>query len=80
MAEEFFYHYTSKEASELIIHEGEILPSLKANGDAVHGNGVYLTTLEPGYGEETIKNNNWDGLTRTKTDIEAFFEILFPSS
>ena len=80
MAEEFFYHYTSKEAAELIIFEGEILPSLESNEDAVHGNRVYLTTLEPGYGEETIKNNNWDGLAKTMTDIEAFFEILIPSS
>ena len=80
MSEEYFYHYTSKDAAMLIIHEGKILPSLKAKGDAVHGEGVYLTTLEPGHGEETIKNNNWDGVAATETKIEAFFEILIPSS
>ena len=53
-----------------IIFQGEILPSLGENGDAIHGDGVYLTTLEPGQGEETIKNNNWDGVAATKTDIE----------
>ena len=80
MSEEYFYHYTSISAAKLIILAGGIRPSLEANGDAVHGDGVYLTTLEPGYGEETIKHNNWDGVARTKTDIEAFFEILIPSS
>ena len=80
MSEEYFYHYTSKDAAMLIIHEGKILPSLKANGDAAHGEGVYLTTLEPGQGEETIKNNNWDGVAATKTKFEVFFEILIPSS
>ena len=80
MSEEYFYHYTSISAAKLIILAGKIRPSLEVNGDAVHGNGVYLTTLEPGYGEETIKHNNWDGVARTKTDIEAFFEILIPSS
>ena len=80
MSAEYFYHYTSKRAAELIILEGKILPSLEANGDAIHGDGVYLTTLEPGYGEETIKNNNWDGVGKIMTDIEAFFEILIPSS
>merc|ERR1712179_645918 len=70
---------TSKEAAKFIISEGEILPSLGDNGDAIHGDGVYLTTLEPGLGEETIKNNNWDGVAATK-NIEVFFEIQMPSS
>ena len=79
MAEEFIYHYTSKEAARSIIFQGKILPSLGDNGDAIHGDGVYLTTLEPGQGEESIKNNNWDGMAATKTNIEVFFEILIPS-
>ena len=78
--EEFFYHYTSKRAAKLIIYKGKILPSLEANGDAIHGEGVYLTTLEPVQGEQTIKNNNWDGAAGTKTNIEVFFEIQIPSS
>ena len=78
--EEFFYHYTSKRAAKLIIYKGKILPSLEANGDAIHGEGVYLTTLEPVQGEQTIKINNWDGAAGTKTNIEVFFEIQIPSS
>jgi len=82
MTEEFFYHYTTKEAAKLIISDGKILPSLKANRDARYGEGVYLTTLEPGYGEATIKNNNWDGygVEVSKTKIGVFFEIQIPSS
>ena len=78
--EEFFYHYTSKKAAKLIIFKGNILPSLEANGDAIYGEGVYLTTLEPGHGEETIKNNNWDGVAASKTNIEVYFEIQIPSN
>ena len=83
MAEEFFYHYTSKIVAKSIIRRGKILPvsdSLEANGDALHGEGVYLTTLEPGHGEEIIKHNKWGGVAATKTTIEVFFEILIPSS
>merc|ERR1712179_257643 len=60
--------------------EGKIYPSLAANGDAIHGDGVYLTTWEPRLGEVTIKNNNWDGVAANKTNIEVFFEIQIPSS
>ena len=80
MAEEFFFHYTSKKAAKEIIFEGKIRPSLAANGDAIHGDGVYLTTLEPRHGEDIIKNNNWDGVAATKTNIEVYFEIVIPSS
>ena len=82
MTEEFFYHYTSKRAAKLIIYEGKISPSLKANRDAIHGEGVYLTTLDPKQGKQTIKNNNWDGVAaiKTETDIEVIFEIQIPSS
>ena len=65
MAEEVFFHYTSIKAAYMIVYEGKI--------DAIYGEGVYLTTLEPRLGEETIKNNNWD-------DIEAYFEIQMPIS
>ena len=80
MAEEIFFHYTSIKAANKIVHEGKILPSLAAHGDAIHGEGVYLTTLEPSLGEETIKNNNWDGRTATETNIEAYFEIQMPTN
>ena len=61
MTEEFFYHYTTKEAAKLIIFDGKILPSLNTNRDARYGEGVYLTTLEPGYGEAATKSSNWAG-------------------
>ena len=66
MTEEFFYHYTTIQAAKVILLSGEILPSLAARGDAAHGDGVYLTTLEPRLGRETVKNNNWDGLASSK--------------
>ena len=45
MTEEYFYHYTTQKAAKDIFLSGKILPSLAANGDAAHGDGVYLTTL-----------------------------------
>ena len=60
--EEFFYHYTTKEFAVDIFLAGRILPSISIKGDAVHGDGVYLTTLEPRLGMITVQNNNWNGL------------------
>jgi len=80
MTEEFFYHYTSETAAKDIVLSGMISPSLAANGDAAHGDGVYLTTLDPRLGKETIKNNNWDGLAGSKDkQVDAYFEIFMPS-
>ena len=53
MTEEYFYHYTSEAAAKDIVLSGIISPSLAANGDAAHGDGVYLTTLDPRLGRET---------------------------
>ena len=64
MTEEYFYHYTSETAAIDIVLSGIISPSHAANGDAAHGDGVYLTTLDPRLGRETIKINKWDGLGR----------------
>ena len=80
MCEEFFFHYTSKQAATGIVLEGKSRPSLAANGDAVHGDGVYLTTIEPKYGLQTIMNNNWDGAAVSRAKVEAYFEFLLPSS
>ena len=71
MAEEFFFHYTSMEAATQIILDGKIRPSLAADGDAIHGDGVYLTTLEPKYGLPTIMNNNWDGAAVNRSKVET---------
>ena len=79
MSEEFFYHYTNTRNATPIILSGKILP----NGDAVHGEGVYLTTFDPGLGRQTVVNNNWDGLAtarRKNYKMNSYFEILMPSS
>ena len=81
MSDEYFYHYTNKESAIEIFLEGKIEPSLRSNGDAVHGDGVYLTTLDPKLGKDIVGKNNWDGVTRTPEDkMECYFEILMPSS
>ena len=81
MTEEFFYHYTTKEAATGIFLSGKILPSLGSKGDAAHGDGVYLTTLEPRLGIDTVKNNNWAGLAGNgDKKVEAYYEIFLPSS
>ena len=81
MSEEYFYHYTNHASAKAIFLAGKILPSLRSNGDAVHGDGVYLTTLDPKLGKDIVGKNNWDGVTRTPEDkMECYFEILMPSS
>ena len=80
MTEEYFYHYTDMEAAQEILLAGNILPSLVDNGDAAHGDGVYLTTLEPRLGKETIKNNNWAGMAGSMDKkLDVYFEIFIPS-
>ena len=80
MSEEYFYHYTNSSSAKAIFLSGKILPSCRANGDAVHGDGVYLTTLDPSLGKETVGKNNWDGVVRHRgTMMECYFEILIPS-
>jgi len=80
MAEEFVYHYTSSVNAKCIFLSGEIKQSTRAGGDAVHGDGVYLTTLEPSLGRDTVTANNWGGAAGAqKGKIECYFEILLPS-
>ena len=81
MTEEYFYHYTDRTAAKAIFISGKILPSLAANGDAAHGDGVYLTTLDPSLGREVVKNNNWNGLAEgIDKKMDCYFEILMPSN
>ena len=80
MSHEYFFHYTTKDGATQIFIGGKIKPSLRANGDAIHGDGVYLTTVDPHLGKETVLNNNWDGIARASTDkMECYFEIRIPS-
>ena len=79
MSEEFFYHYTNTRNATPIILSGKILP----NGDAVHGEGFYLTTSVPCLVCQTVINNNWDGsgtARRQNDEKDSYFEILMPSS
>ena len=81
MSYEIFYHYTTKDGAKRIVLSGRIKPSLKANGHAVHGDGVYLTTVDPSLGKATVGNNNWDGVSRGSSDkLERYLEIRIPSS
>ena len=55
------------------------MPSLSVNGDAVHGDGVYLTTVDPSLGKETVGKNNWDGSSNASTQkMERYFELRIP--
>lgn len=81
MSEEYFYHYTNYEFAKKIFLNGKIKPSKRINGDAVHGDGVYLTTLDPRNGKDVVGKNNWDGIARNNDHkMECYFEILIPSS
>ena len=81
MSHEIFYHYTTKDRAKRIFISGRIKRSLAANGDAIHGDGVYLTTVDPHLGKQTVLNNNWDGIARASTDkMECYFEIRIPSN
>ena len=80
MSYEYFFHYTTEVGARRIVLSGKIEPSLQANGDAIHGDGVYLTTVDPHLGRETVSNNNWDGAARVSDDkMERYFEIRMPS-
>ena len=45
------------------------LPSLPSPR-AAFGDGVYLTMLEPQYGEGKIMKNNWDGAAVSRDKVE----------
>ena len=80
MTEEYFYHYTDSAGARAIFLSGKIRPSLKGNGDAAHGDRVYLTTLDTRLRREAVLNNNWDGVAGHQgKNIDCYFEILMPS-
>ncbi len=43
----FLWHFTDLKALEKIENSKKLYPSLRAKGDAYHGNGVYFTDLPP---------------------------------
>ncbi len=42
-----YWHYTDDEGAKKIVESGKILPSIQNRGDAILGDGVYLTTKGP---------------------------------
>ena len=86
MSHEYFYHYTSKDGAKGIVLSGRIAPSLRANGDARYGDGVYLTTVDPSLGKNTVGQNNWGVwgiwgrmITGLSGKMKRYFEICIPS-
>ena len=71
MSHEDFYHHTTKYGATNIFLDGKIMPSQAGNGDAVHGNGVYLTTVDPNLGKRTGLVS-LDFRTRSLRDILTF--------
>lgn len=54
------YHYTNEEGKNSILKSGFIKKSSSFNGDALYGDGVYLTALEPSNTTASLILNNWD--------------------
>ena len=76
---EFFYYYTTAATAKTIVLAGAIPPSLEASGDYVpHGDGVYLTTLDPSYGRNVIMENNWgsDVEGNDRNMIEVYIKVM----
>ncbi|XP_060073511.1 uncharacterized protein LOC132553297 [Ylistrum balloti] len=57
-----YFHHTDVESAEAILQTGVIRQSRGGGGDAVYGDGTYLTRLGPKRSAGEIARNNWDGL------------------
>lgn len=69
------YHYTDKQGKDAILQSRYIRMSDIRAGDAVLGNGVYLTSMSPfDHSKSSIAKNNW--LDPSRTDkTEYVFEV-----
>ena len=65
------YHYTTNDGATDIFLSDAIKLSLRASDDGVHGNGVYLTTVDPNLGEKAGLVSH-DFRTRSLRDILTF--------
>ncbi|VDI10717.1 Hypothetical predicted protein, partial [Mytilus galloprovincialis] len=79
-----YYHHTDKASLGKILESGKILKSEEKNGDAVGGDGTYLTKMGPSYSRTKIAKNNYDGRTARfyedkvdsgKTDVAIEFKM-----
>jgi hypothetical protein len=57
---QFLYHYTNQKDFNKILQE-QILRKSPSGSNGRYGTGVYLTSLTPDKGRNTIKKNNLDG-------------------
>ena len=82
------YHYTDKAGYQAIQKTGKILMSSATGGDAIAGDGVYLTSLSPqNRSKMMISENNYDGAQmmfaeRQEEDgkVDYWFEFNLPES
>jgi hypothetical protein len=75
------YHYTTADGCKGILKDGRIRRSTDTARDAVLGEGVYLTSLQPSTGDWRLIKNNWDGKRSTmlnKLDKVDYY-IVFDS-
>ena len=75
-ASEFLYHYTNESGKNGILTNGLIQASQSKEGDAVLGEGVYLTELGPEHGKATILRNNYGKHSLTKGKADYYFEFI----
>ena len=73
----YLYHYTTSDAAAQIFESGQLLPSIKENGDAMAGDGVYFTSIPPWAEPDVLLANNFDGVSRHPkySRAEAYIRI-----
>ena len=82
------YHYTDKAGYDAIRKTKKVLKSEMRKGDAIAGDGVYLTSLSPkGRSKIIIAKNNYDGnqynyAAKQEADgkVDYWFEFEIPES
>ena len=76
------YHYSDKDGYNAILKEKNILKSEYFKGDAIFGEGVYLTSLSPeGHDKEEILKNNYGRVTSSvENKADYVFEFEIPMS
>jgi len=73
----YLYHYTTSDAAAQIFESGKLLPSIKENGDAMAGDGVYFTSIPPWAEPDVLLSNNFDGASgrSNKSRAKAYIRI-----
>jgi len=62
-ATDTYYHYTNEAGAKGIAKSGVINKSTQVRGDAVFGDGAYVTKLTPDTPKSKIVENNYDNRT-----------------